>query len=496
MQWHRFGDNHARRATSTSVVVGQCVGNRAARSCSRAAVGFAHREIGLGAEWRAIRTSVVAGRCIRAIRAIVAHRGGVGGAVHTIRQWVNYRHCKGAAGCRTTIQCPNCEGTGCTGIGIGRTHPARRACARVEARVGGHGFADRHASRALITSVGDRHGVHDHIQRASTEAAISFAESQIGRSVQRSRVRASVVAWGGISAIRAIISNGGGVADLVHACCHRIDDRNGERARTTGCARQAADGKRTRCASVAVRRTHPTCRACARVEGRVDGHGFAQHHASCALIAGVGVVQGIHNRAARRGCCAAVGFADAKVGRGSKWRGVAGGCRNNRRAVGAIVADAGGVADLADTGWHRIDHRHREGATHIATRCQCANRQRTRCTGVGIGRTDPTRRTCARIEDRVGGDGFAQGDAARTLIAGIGVTQRVDNRTAGNRCRAAVGFAKRQGGRSVQWRGVAARVVGWVWISTICAIIAHRGGVADLIHTRRNRIDDRERESG
>ena len=346
----------------------------------------------------------------------------------------------------------------------------------------------------MIASVGVTQRVNNRAARRNAHAAVGFAQTKNGRGDDRR----GIAGGGGddCHTVCAIIADRGGVADLVHACCHRIDDRNGERARTTGCARQAADGKRTRCASVAVRRTHPTCRACARVEARVGGHGFAQGDAGRALIASVGVTQRVNNRAAGRNAHATIAFAQAQDGCGGDRRGVrasvVGGSRIS--AIRAVIGNCGGVADLADTGCYRIDHRHSKRARTRIASVQPTDAEGTACACGRTSRTTPARRTCARIEGCVGGHGFAQHHASCALIAGVGVVQGIHNRAARRGCCAAIGFAAAKVGRGSDWGRIAGGVVSRISICTTRTVIANRSSIANLVYPCRNRRNDGDRK--
>ena len=163
------------------------------------------------------------------------------------------------------------------------------------------------------------------------------------------------------------------------------------------------------------------------------------------MIAGIGVTQRVNNRAAGRNAHAAIGFADAEIRRSVDGCGVGCGVIGGGQVGNAgIVANGGGVADLAHARRHRINHPHSKGARDGGVANEIANGEGTGCASGRTISTTPTQRTCARVEGRVDGHGFGQHRGQRRPGNCVGDRQAVGDDSAGNHARAAIAFAEGQ----------------------------------------------------
>ena len=370
----------------------QCVDNGAAGSGACTAIGFAQAQRPRRIDWRGI-----ACRCGRAV---------IGGDIRAICDlgcacWNRRMHGDGerCATTRATCQRANCEGAGCPQWATRGATPARGARCGVEDAICRTRYVQHQARQDDIASILIAECVCDRSTGRHTCTVIAFGDTQIGGCSD-----GRGIAIGG--AAPAPISDSDTIVDLAYTRSDGVVDRDGER-RAAACATcQRTNRERTTRASGAAIGTAPPGAAARAAERRIGRNGFVQHHARQADIAGILILQRIHDRTAGSSRGAAIGFTQAECRGGGDWRSIV-----RRCARAAIGRDRCGIRDLRCGSRHRRVYRNGEMCRTAGSQGKRAHREGTGGPSRAAVGATPTRAARRSIKCAVGWHRFIESHA-------------------------------------------------------------------------------------
>ncbi len=479
----RHAQGNGRRTAVSYVRVADGVAGRARRRRRRSAGHCRDGEVRRAAERRRIGGAVIGRISVGPVGAVVGDGGRDSELRRSGRNGTHRRHREGDRTAAAHRHIAHADRAGGTGVVRRRAGPAR---ASAEGRARRDRRGDDRAGGVLRTCVPVRHRVGDAAPGGDRSAAFGNAQGQVRDRRERSRLAARVIGRVAVGAIGGVVGDGHSKRHIRHTCRDRSRRLDGERAATGTRRRQRADTEGTGRTGIVVRQAGPARRRTGWQESRIERHGGREPCSRRTLVAAVGVVVGIGDRAARVDRHRRVDNRSNREVRECvqrhRTRGavVAGG---EIGAVGRIVAAAHRDADRIDAGGDR--RRHGDGKVRHAGR-----RGRQTADGVGAGRTRVVVRhadPAGTRERRTRRNGRRQGDARGALRSDISIAHR-EGDGAARSDRAAAGDRRNRDVRCCRdRRRVAAGVITRRRIGAARAVVGDTDRDAEIVDTRGHR---------